>query len=77
LASTDGAQTWQSARLDQDLGPYSFREWSYTWKPARAGECRAFVRAVNRVGESQPLEPLWNPSGYLLNAVDKVDLHAG
>jgi sulfite dehydrogenase (cytochrome) subunit A len=77
LASTDGAQTWQSARLGQDLGPYSFREWSHTWKPERAGECRAFVRAVNRVGESQPLEPLWNPSGYLLNAVDKVDLDVG
>jgi len=77
LASTDGAQTWQSARLGQDLGPYSFREWSHTWKPARVGEPRALVRAINRAGESQPLEPLWNPSGYLLNAVDKVDLHIG
>ena len=75
LASTDGAQTWQSTRLGQDLGPYSFREWSHTWKPARAGEWRALVRAINRVGESQPLEPLWNPSGYLFNAVDKLDLH--
>jgi len=77
LVSTDGAQTWQSAALGQDLGPYSFREWSHTWKPARAGESRAMVRAVNRVGESQPLEPLWNPSGYLLNVVDQVELRVG
>jgi DMSO/TMAO reductase YedYZ molybdopterin-dependent catalytic subunit len=77
LASTDGGETWQSARLGQHLGPYSFREWTYTWKPLQAGESRALVRAINRVGESQPLQPLWNASGYLLNAVDKVDLQVG
>jgi hypothetical protein len=30
------------------------------------------VRATNRVGESQPLEPLWNPAGYMRNVVETV-----
>ena len=32
------------------------------------------ARAVNRVGESQPAEPLWNPSGYLRNVVDHLEV---
>jgi hypothetical protein len=29
-------------------------------------KCRAF----NRIGETQALEPLWNPAGYLRNVVE-------
>jgi hypothetical protein len=28
------------------------------------------VRAVNRLGESQAMEPLWNPQGYMRNMVE-------
>jgi hypothetical protein len=34
------------------------------------------VRAVNRVGESQPAEPLWNPAGYLRNVIEHIDVIA-
>ena len=34
------------------------------------------VRAVNRFGESQGLEPLWNPAGYLRNVVEQVEVQA-
>ena len=74
LVSSDGGATWQSAPLGRDLGRYSFREWSCELKVKRPGTLRLMVRAVNRVGESQPAEPLWNPSGYLRNVVDRVDL---
>jgi sulfite dehydrogenase (cytochrome) subunit A len=74
FVSSDGGGTWQSARLGLDLGRYSFREWSYDLKVQRPGALRLMVRAVNRFGESQPLEALWNPSGYLYNVVDRVDL---
>ncbi len=74
LVSSDGGATWQSAHLGRDLGRYSFREWSYELKAMRPGTLRLMVRAVNRVGESQPAEPLWNPSGYLRNVVDRIDL---
>ena len=74
FASSDSGATWQSAQLGRDLGRYSFREWSYDLKVLRPGTLRVVVRAVNRVGESQPAEPLWNPSGYLHNVVDHVDM---
>ncbi len=76
LVSEDNARTWVSASLDEDLGPYSFRVWSYRWTAKKPGTCRLMVRAVSKAGDSQPLETLWNPSGYLYNAVEHVDLVA-
>jgi hypothetical protein len=34
------------------------------------------VRAVNRIGQSQPMEPLWNPAGYMRNVVETVRVTA-
>ena len=34
------------------------------------------VRAVNRIGQSQPLEQLWNPAGYMRNIVETVTVVA-
>jgi sulfite dehydrogenase (cytochrome) subunit A len=76
LVSEDGARSWKSAALGNDLGPYSFREWSYVWTARKPGTYRLMVRAVNKVGESQPLDALWNPAGYLYNVVKHVDLRA-
>ena len=67
--STDGGQTWTPARLGKDLGRYSFREWESTVKlPAGAHELK--VRATSNDGKTQPLQPLWNPAGYLRNVVE-------
>jgi len=76
LISADDARTWTSATLGDDFGPYSFRMWSYSWATKKPGTFRLMVRAVSKAGESQPLEALWNPSGYLYNAVEHVDLVA-
>jgi hypothetical protein len=75
--SVDDGATWQQARLGADLGRYSFREWSWTWTPRRAGRARIMVRAFNGIGESQGHEPLWNPAGYLRNVIEHVDLRVG
>jgi sulfite dehydrogenase (cytochrome) subunit A len=76
LVSEDDARSWKSAVLGDDLGPYSFRVWSYRWTARGPGTFRLMARAVSKAGESQPLEALWNPSGYLYNAVERVDLSA-
>ena len=34
------------------------------------------VRASNRIGQSQPLEPLWNPAGYMRNVVEVTNVIA-
>src|SRR6478736_7117995 len=69
--STDGGKIWTDATLGQDLGKYSFREWQLPVKLA-AGTHEIKVRAVNRIGQSQPSEPLWNPPGYMRNVVETV-----
>jgi hypothetical protein len=74
--STDDGDSWRSAVLGQDLGPYSFREWSAPWTPTKPGSFSLSVRAVNRVGESQPFEAAWNPSGYMRNVIEKIHVTA-
>ena len=73
--STDGGRTWKEASLGKDLGKYSFREWQTTVTLA-AGTHALKVRAVNAIGQSQPSEPLWNPSGYMRNVVETTHVHA-
>lgn len=34
------------------------------------------VRAVNRIGQSQPLTALWNPAGYMRNVVEATRVTA-
>ncbi|MHA3775325.1 SorA family sulfite dehydrogenase catalytic subunit [Verrucomicrobiota bacterium sgz303538] len=75
LFSADGGRTWQEAALGKDLGKYSFREWSIPFKPTQAGKIDLKVKATNRIGQSQPLEPLWNPPGYMRNVVETVHVN--
>ncbi|MDU6828835.1 MAG: molybdopterin-dependent oxidoreductase [Bradyrhizobium sp.] len=73
--SADGGKSWQAALLGEDLGKYSFREWKMTI-PLQKGAHTLMVRAVNRIGQSQPMEPLWNPAGYMRNVVEHTRIVA-
>ena len=77
FVSTNSGATWQRATLGRDWGDYSFREWSFNWIPRRPGKYVLMVRAVNRVGESQPDQRIWNPAGYMQNFVERVSVSAG
>ncbi|MET3130668.1 sulfite dehydrogenase [Oxalobacteraceae bacterium GrIS 1.11] len=70
--SADGGATWQATRLGQDLGRYSFRAWSASFTPPRKGPLELRVRALNRIGQSQPMTALWNPMGYMRNVVESI-----
>jgi DMSO/TMAO reductase YedYZ molybdopterin-dependent catalytic subunit len=74
--SGDEGRTWQSAALGKDLGRYSFREWTVPFTPGRKGPLQLRVRAVNRIGQSQPAAPLWNGAGYMRNVVESVEVVA-
>ena len=67
--STDGGKTWADAKLGQDLGKYSFREWTLPVTLA-AGSHVLMARATSNGGKTQPMQPLWNPAGYLRNVVE-------
>ncbi len=75
VVSTDGGKSWAGAKLGQDFGKYSFREWQIAVRLA-AGNHALKVRAVNRIGQSQPTEALWNPAGYMRNVVETVRVTA-
>ncbi len=72
--STDGGASWNTAILGHEQAHFAWRLWSYPWK-AGAGDYTILSRATDTKGRTQPNEPVWNPSGYLYNAVDQVKIH--
>ena len=73
--STDDGKSWTPAKLGQDLGKYSFREWQLP-VTLTAGPHELKVRATNNGGQTQPMKPLWNPAGYLRNVVETTRVTA-
>ncbi|MGO8794257.1 MAG: sulfite oxidase [Candidatus Sulfotelmatobacter sp.] len=73
--STDGGSTWNAAKLGHEQAHYAWRLWTYEWKPGKSGEFTILSRATDTQGRTQPETPLWNPSGYLNNAIDQVKIH--
>ncbi len=77
IVSVDGGKTWKEAKLGKDLGKYSWIQFTLPWKPTQKGQYTLMARATNSIGESQPFDHLWNPSGYMLNTIEKVDVTVG
>jgi sulfite oxidase len=72
--STDGGTTWNPAKLGHEQAHYAWRLWSYNWKATKSGDYIILARATDSQGRTQPSTPVWNPSGYLYNAVDQVTI---
>lgn len=72
LLSDDGGHSWRETRLGSDLGKFSFRAWSSVFTAGPPGVMQLMVRAINRIGQSQPMDALWNPAGYMRNVVETV-----
>jgi sulfite dehydrogenase (cytochrome) subunit A len=73
--SINNGETWSPAKLGRDLGKHSFREWTLPVELA-PGIYDLRVRATNNAGDTQPMEPRWNPAGYLRNVVEIVRVTA-
>lgn len=71
--STDGGTSWQTAQLGKDEGAYSFRQWQAPFT-LTAGKHKAMVRCTNTKGVAQPDTANWNPSGFMRNVIESVDL---
>lgn len=72
--STDGGKTWGIAALGEYYDPYSFRTYEYTWTPKAPGTYTLAVRATDEKGNVQPDTPVWNPSGYLWNRIERQEV---
>jgi sulfite oxidase len=73
--STNSGATWNPAELGKEQARYAWRLWSYAWKPSKSGDFVVMSRATDSQGRVQPSSAVWNPSGYLYNAVDQVKVH--
>jgi DMSO/TMAO reductase YedYZ molybdopterin-dependent catalytic subunit len=73
--SVDRGRAWRSARLAGNATTFGWRLWEYPWTPADDAHHTLLARARDSAGDVQPLVPEWNPSGYLWNAVARVDLN--
>lgn len=73
--STDSGATWQPAQLGKEQSHYAWQLWSYSWKATQPGRYTVMSRATDTQGRVQPDSVLWNPSGYLINVVDRVQIH--
>ena len=73
--SVDRGTTWHAARLGAQQSRYAWRLWDYAWNAPRAGEYTIMSRATDDQGRTQPQTAAWNPSGYLFNAIDQVNIH--
>lgn len=72
--SVDGGQSWRGTKLGENLGKFSFREWTTAFTPTRKGPLEIMVRAESNSGDIQPMQALWNTSGYKRNAVETTRL---
>jgi DMSO/TMAO reductase YedYZ molybdopterin-dependent catalytic subunit len=73
--SIDGGRNWRDARLDRDLGKYSFRRWDLAMTPAR-GDHTVLVRCTNSNGVEQPMAPVWNRGGFMQNVIESMTFTA-
>jgi len=74
--STNGGSTWNAAALGHEQSRFAWRLWNYAWT-AKRGDYVIQSRATDSQGRVQPRDAVWNPSGYLYNAIDEVKIHVG
>jgi len=73
--SVDRGKTWKKAKLDNGKrGRYSFRTFTYSFKPMKYGKLSIMAKAINKIGQEQPLaeDIKWNHGGYKFNGIDVV-----
>ena len=73
--SSDQGRTWQPAQLGSEHAKYAWRFWEATWKPAKPDAYTLLVRASDSAGRVQPEKAAWNPSGYMWNGYDRIQLN--
>jgi sulfite oxidase len=71
--SVDGGTSWKAATLGKDHRQYAWRLWQLDWT-ATEGKHTLLARATNAAGQSQPLSQEWNPSGYLWNVAQPMEI---
>ncbi len=69
--SIDGGHSWEDAKLQPDLGRFSFRQFLYRFKAPKRGGLTIMSKATNRLGQTQVSDAIFNPAGYHHNVINK------
>lgn len=64
---------WYEAKLFPANEKYAWSRWQFEWA-ATAGHYNLRCRATDENGETQPLEPLWDTSGFGNNSVQVTEV---
>jgi hypothetical protein len=72
--STDDGSRWHATDLTGAKLPFAWRLWKFDWSPSVPGYYTIMSRATDSTGRVQPIVSAWNPSGYLWNAIDRLDV---
>ena len=72
--STDDGKNWTDAKLEQDLGRYAFRPWSFDLN-AKRGKIAVMANAINNIGQTQTATLIFNPAGYHNNVMQRLTLN--
>ena len=70
--SIDDGVSWKAARLTGQQVRYAWRRFEYAADLVDGSAYTIRSRATDARGNTQPLAPGWNPSGYLWNAPDQI-----
>ena len=70
--SVDGGRNWDDAALDEPVGEFGWRRWTFSWDDAEPGDYELCSRATDEAGNVQPSDRGWNYGGYVNNAVQRV-----
>ncbi|MGF6178421.1 hypothetical protein [Ensifer sp. 4252] len=72
--SIDDGSSWTSTQLGEDLGRFSWRQWTHRLTAQQAGTVTVMVRARNKIGQTQVEALLFNGAGYHNNIVQTLGL---
>ena len=73
--SVDGGKTFSAAELGPDEGRFSFRPWSFSFKPSKSGAATIIASARNTIGQTQTTTLNPNPGGYHHNLMQHVEVN--
>ena len=75
--SDDDGTSWMSAHLEKDFGPFSWRQFSFTFTPKKPGSITLMVKATNNAGDTQPRMAVSKGPGYHNYAIQSLKVTVG
>ncbi len=75
--STDGGASWIRASRKRPASPYACTPWRLVWQPPCSGNYTLMVRALDRLGNQQPWDPVQNLHGYGNNSIQQIQISVG